>query len=372
MTPDETDREVADTGSRHSTSRRRLALAAAAVATVVLFLFTVRLLGAATEAAAPSLRAAFQTVVVGDVGALGTGWLAAYLVTNGSVVAALSLSLLVADVVSNSQVFLLVAGSRLGGAAIVLLIGGLEFLRKRRFSLRRATGLGVLTFLVTLSIYVPATALGYLALPALRPRLAGLTRAIGVEFRPLTTFEGVTESVLEITGPVVGFLASLALLFACIDLFDRLLGRVDTETLRLHFFTRLRQRWVSFGIGLLVTGLTTSVAFSLGVIVPLYNREYVTRREIVPYILGANVGTLLDTLVVGVVLGSEPAFGAVLTLIGAGLVVTLGALIGFGPYFDAVAGVQDRLDSDRRLFAVFLALLVAVPVALVAVGVLFP
>ena len=351
---------------------RRLVLAAAAVVTLLLFLFAVRLLGAATEAAAPTLRTGFRSLVVGDAGALGASWLGTYLVTNGSVVEALSLSLLSADLVTGSQAFLMVAGSRLGAAAIVLLIGGLEYLRKPRFSLRRATGLGILTFLVTLSVYLPATLLGYLALPALRPRLAGVTDTLGIEFQPLTVFAGLVEGVLSVTGPLLGFGLALVLLFACIDLFDRLLSRVHTDTLRNQFFRRLRQRWVSFGIGLLVTSLTTSVAFSLGVIVPLYNREYVTRREIVRNIVGANVVTLVDTQIVAVVLGIEPGIAAVTTLIGTGLLVTLVVLAGFDPYYDGVTAVQDRLDDDRRLFGVFLAVLVAVPAALVGLAVLLP
>jgi len=353
-----------------SLSVRRVALALAAASTLLLFLFTVRLLGAATEAAAPTLETAFRQVVVGDAGALGAGWLAAYLITNGSVVAALSVTLFAADVVTATQSFLLMAGSRLGGAAIVLLIGGLEYLRKRRFSLRRATGLGVLTFLVTLTIYLPGTVLGYLALPTVRPHLNALAQSLGLSSRPIQVFGGLTDAVLSVTGPLLGFVLSLGLLFACIDLFDRLLKRVDTDFIREHFFTRLRQRWVSFGIGLLVTGLTTSVAFSLGVIVPLYNRDYVTRREIVPYILGAGIGTFLDTLVVAVVLGRGRA--AVLTLIGAGLAVTLLALVAFDPYYDAIAAVQDQLDADRRLFAAFLGLLVAVPAALLLLGAVLP
>jgi len=368
MTPEEV---VGGREADHPT-RRRVALLLAAAATLLVFLFSVRLLGRATEAAAPYVEDAFLAVVVGDAGALGAAWLATYLITNGSVVAALSLTLFAAEIVTATQVFLMVAGSRLGGAAIVLVIGGLEFLRKRRFSLQRATSLGVLTFLVTLSIYLPATVLGYLALPTVTPALTDLSRTLGVDVRPLTVFRPVTDGVLGLVGPFVGFLVGLGLLFACLDVFDRLLGRVETETLRRRFFTHLRRRWLSFGIGLLVTSLTTSVAFSLGVIVPLYNRDYVTRREILPYILGANVGTLLDTLVVAAVLGSEAGVVAVTALIGSGLLVTVLALAVYERYFAAVAAVQDRLRGDRRLFLAFLSLLALVPAALVLLAALAP
>lgn len=59
-------------------------------------------------------------------------WLVTYALTNGSVVAALALSLFQAGLVSLSEAFLMVAGSRLGGAAIVVLVGVFEYLQKRR------------------------------------------------------------------------------------------------------------------------------------------------------------------------------------------------------------------------------------------------
>ncbi len=81
-----------------------------------------------------------------------------------------------------------------------------------------------------------------------------------------------------------------------------------------------------------MTGLNTSVAFWLGVIVPLYNRDYVTRREIIPYTLGGNGGTLSDTFVVAMVLGTEAGIAVITTLAVIGLAVTLVALAGYGPY----------------------------------------
>ncbi|NIT89402.1 MAG: sodium:phosphate symporter, partial [Gemmatimonadetes bacterium] len=51
-----------------------------------------------------------------------------------------------------------------------------------------------------------------------------------------------------------------------------------------------------------------------GVLVPLFNRRGVTRDEVTPYVLGANVTTLLDTFVVAVALQSWDAAGAVLAL----------------------------------------------------------
>jgi len=82
--------------------------------------------------------------------------------------------------------------------------------------------------------------------------------------------------------------------------------------LRRRYVSRLQNKWVSFGLGLIVTGVTTSVAFSLGVIVPLYNRGHIKRDEIMPFVLGANIGTLVDTLIVAIALNT--AVGVLIVL----------------------------------------------------------
>lgn len=67
---------------------------AAGIATVVLFLFAIQLLGTATEAAKPLLESSLDRILVGDSTALGLSWVSTYVLTNGSVVAALAVSLL--------------------------------------------------------------------------------------------------------------------------------------------------------------------------------------------------------------------------------------------------------------------------------------
>lgn len=105
-----------------------------AAATVVLFLFAVQLLGAATDSAAPLLERLLAAVVGGDPSALGLGWVGAYALANGSVVAALALSLFNSDLLSASQLFLMVVGSRLGAAAIVVFVGALDYFHRRGYS----------------------------------------------------------------------------------------------------------------------------------------------------------------------------------------------------------------------------------------------
>jgi len=336
----------------------------AALGALVGFLFAVQLLGAATTAAAPTLRDVFATYVVGDARALGLGWLATYLLTNGSVVAAVSVSLYDAGLTSASQLFMLLAGTRLGGAAVVVLVGALDFLQARSSTFTEAVSLGLLAFVLTHSVFLPATAVGALVLPGLADDLPGLGSAVDLPVEPLSALDPLTVAVVEAVGALPAFALALGLLFASLGLFNAVLGRVDTGWLRHHLFRRFRHRWVAFLLGVFVTGATTSVAFSLGVVVPLYNRGYLERREVVPYVLGANLGTFADTLVVAVVLDAPVAVALVLATVGLGTLFTLAALVAFDAYVGAVETVQDRLLADPRAMLAVVGTLVVVPVAL--------
>jgi len=335
------------------------------LATVGLFLLAIRLLGSATDALTPFLRTVLARVVVDEWSALGLGWLATYLLANGSLVAALSLSLFTADLVSASQLFLMVVGSRLGAAGVVVLIGAFDYSNEELGTLRESTSLGLLAFLLTHSVYVPALAVGYLSLPLVtaiagpgRPR-----RTVGVGAPDL--FSLVTERIVALVGPGVAFVLAVGCILLSLQLFDRLLDAVDKQRLRRRSIRDLNDKWMSFGIGLLLTGLTTSVAFSLGVVVPLYNRGHIKRTEIMPFLLGANIGTLVDTLVVAVALDTPTGVAMVTALLGISFVISVLLLLAYPTYSRVIGAIQREILADQRYFVGFLLALVLVPLGFV-------
>jgi sodium-dependent phosphate cotransporter len=336
------------------------------VVILVTFLLAIRLLGSTTDALSPVLRQYLDRFVVGDWSALGISWVASYALANGSVVAALSLSLFDAELIVTSQLFLMIVGSRLGGAAVVVFIGAFDYLNEELDTLSESVRLGVLTFLLTHSIYLPVLVVGYVSVSRLQ--------AVGIDpLDGLTTTSRVPDvssvvasRVIDVLGPALGFVLAIGLVFLSMRLFDRLLGRLDKQRLRRRYLTRLNDKWVSFGTGLVVTGLTTSVAFSLGVIVPLYNRGHIKRDEIIPYVIGANIGTLVDTLIVAVALDTAVGVLTVAMLLGISLVVSLVALVFYPVYAGFIGTMQDELLESTVLFVGFLLSLLVVPLLLVA------
>jgi len=340
---------------------RGAALAGRLLATAAAFLLAVRLLGAATAAAAPAVAPLLDGA--SPAAALGLGWLAAYALANGSVVAALGLSLFAAGALTAAQLLAVVAGSRLGAAAVVVLVGAADHAQRRRGRLREAVSLGLLAFLVTHTVYLPATALAALALAPLEGRLA--VAAPLPAGRPVGPVAALAGAVVGAVGPLAAVGLGVGLLFAALRLFDRLLAGVETTTTR-RLLGRLERVGVAVLAGLAVTALATSVAFSLGAVVPLFNRGYVDREQLVPYVLGANLGTVADSLLVAAVLGSPAGVAVVLVLLVAATAVTLAALARIDGYRRAVAAAHDRLLGDPRALAGFAVLLVAVPAGLLA------
>ncbi|HMB50811.1 MAG TPA: sodium:phosphate symporter [Natronoarchaeum rubrum] len=335
--------------------------------TIVLFLFAIRLLGSSTDALTPFLRRVLGRIVVGDWSALGLGWFASYVLANGSIVAALSLSLFKSELLLPSQLFLMIVGSRLGGAAVVVFVGAFDYLNEELDTVRESTSLGLLTFLVTHSIYLPALALGYLWLPAIES-VEGQTRLLPESDAAVRDVVSIgAEAIVELVGAGMAFVLAIGLIFLSLRLFDRVLDSVDKRQLRQRYVSKLNDKWVSFGLGLVVTGLTTSVAFSLGIVVPLYNRGHVKRDEIVPFVLGANVGTLVDTLIVAIALDTAVGALTVVVLLVVGFVLSVSVLVFYETYGRIVAAAQRELVGSTWYFVGFLLSLLLVPLLLVAV-----
>ncbi len=306
--------------------------------------------------------------------ALGFGWLSAYLVMSGSPIAAVSLTLFVNDVLTAGQTFVAIAGSRLGASFVVLLVGFVYHFRGED----RVTSLqmGVLALLVTYSVYLPAIPLGLLLLEtgALDPLRFGspgvLVDAIDLAFGPFTG--PLVAALVGALGPAWGLLAvfaiGLAAILGAFHLFDRALPDLDAESPVRGLETHVYRPSVMFAIGLAVTLVTLSVSVSLGILVPLSARGIARRENIVPYIMGANVSTFVDTLFASLLLGSPVAFTIVLAEMASVALLSVGIIaFVFDDYERWVLRSLKLVLRSNVTLAAFMVVIFAVPVVLLLI-----
>ncbi|KAA0239102.1 hypothetical protein EDM76_03805, partial [bacterium] len=238
---------------------------AAALCGVALFIFALEVTKSGSAGIVPLLD---RLSVSGAANATGFGWLLAYLALSGSPVAAIGVTLLAGGTFSEAEAFAVVAGSRLGASFIVLAVGFVLYLARRR----NADGLyiGVVALLTTFTTQGPALLLGLVSLHfgwldgLAFNTPAGMLDVVDAAFgRPVDALDSLLPGwMLFVTG--------VGLLLASFAVFDRALPQLEGEaegvTRALH---ALRRRPLMFLLGCVVTLTTLSVAISLTVLVPL-------------------------------------------------------------------------------------------------------
>ena len=349
------------------TAWKRLSLVKLALFVTSLFLFilAIILMKEGARGVAPLLRDGF--IVSNPFNSLGFGWLFAYVIMSGSPVAAAALTFFDAGVIDQLEAFAMITGSRLGASFIVLFIGFIYVLRGRD----RATslGMGLLSLTVTGTTYTVGLFIGIAIL------YAGLLDWVQLHSGML-----VNSVVDLIFDPIVGlftavlprwllFPVGLGIIIVSFNLFDRCLPEMTVKESQVGRMSRLVYKpWVMFGLGAAITLISMSVSVSLSILVPLSNRGFVRRENVIPYIMGANITTFIDTLLAAVLLGNPPAFTIVLVEM---LSITIVSIIilatTYYRYEHAILRHVAWITSRNRNLAMFMLAIFVIPIILMLV-----
>src|SRR5262245_39849341 len=339
------------------------------VPALFLFILAIQLMKAGAAAVGPTIEGSFP--FANPASTLGTGWLGAYLVLSGSPVAATTISLFGAGSLTRLETLTMLSGSRLGASFIVLVTGFLYTLRRPR---ERNAGLavGLQSMVMTMVQYLPGMVLAALILRA------GMLD--GVRWHA----SGKLDAVLgRLWGPFVDaaeehlpgwalFVVGIATILVSFNLIDRVLPQIDSDSTVSKRRAWLTHPWTMFFLGYVVATLTLSVSVALTVLVPLAVKGYVKRDQALPYIMGANITTLADTLVVAMLQPTPVAARIVLAeAIGVTIVSLLILALLYGPVKRAVIGLDDWLVAKNIRLAGFVVVLFLIPIALLLSGLVY-
>lgn len=351
-------------------SRRRLALPlkiAAFIAALFLFVLAIQLMKEGAKALGPGL--ADSPLFSNAFSTLGAGWLGAYVVLSGSPVAAVALSLYVGGASTELQTFTMLSGSRLGAAFVVLLVGFLYAVRSRGRNRTESIGMGVLALSLTAVVYVPGMLVGY-----------GILKSGILDGIRLSASDNVLSLVDVIWGPALEALTELpdwsllplglAIILVSFRLLDRVLPQLDGERHGSERAAWLKRPWPMFALGCLVATLTLSVSVALTALVPLASRGYIKREESIPYIMGANITTLADTLVAAMILGNSIAVHIVLAeAIGVSIISLVYLGFFYGPLRRSIMALDDWVTASTRRLWLFVAVLFLLPAVFLTSGI---
>ena len=298
---------------------------------------------------------------------MGFGWLFAYVVMSGSPVAASALTFLDAEIITPVQTFSMIVGSRMGASFIILLIGFIYVLRGRNRS--TSLSMGLLSFVVTGSLQIGALIIGTLLLSS------GILERF--QFGQGMAVSAITDKVLD---PISAFFQSflptwalfvvgMGIILITFNLFDKCLPEMTIKESQVGRVSRLVYHpLVMFLLGSAVTLVSMSVSVSLSILVPLSDRGFVRRENVIPYIMGANITTFIDTLLAAILINNPEGITVVLAeMLAVSLTSLIILLTTFRRYERTSLRTVNWITRRNRNLALFMFVIFIVPLILLFV-----
>ena len=344
---------------------------------VALFVFVGALQLMKTGASSLDLLQPGGFLVRNPITTLGLGWLGALFVLSGSPIAATALTLVKAgeeamergaEHFTEIQGFTMLTGSRLGAAFVVLVVAVIYALRGGEGERVKPVSTAVLALSTTALIYIPGAIIGYFLLRS--GPFHSLKLTFPHQFADVIDliYGGMLDRVATWPSWVV-FLGGLGVLLLAFKLIDAVMPSLDEATIGEKRLAWLRAKWPMFALGSLVALITMSVAVALTVLVPLVSKKYVKREDIIPYIMGANITTLGDTMLAAFALNSPGAVRIVLAEVIATSILSVILLAFFYPQIrKGLWKFQKAIVRSKPRLAAFTAGLFIMPLAIVVIA----
>lgn len=355
-------------GSTASTLWRAVRLAAA------LYVLIAALQVIKTGAGAVDIFNSGGFLVRNAASTFGLGWIGAMLTLSGSTAAAAALTLRAAGSITEIQGFTMVTGARLGAAFVVLLIAVIYALRSGEGKRLAPVSTAVMALVITAIIYLPGAIIGFFV-------MRGPMQHVNLHAPPsfgnlVNLLYGWMLNRIDSWPPGLLFVGGLILLLVAFKAVDTLVPEVDEARLEGSRVTWLRRKWPMFALGIVVVIATLSVSVALTVLVPLVAKGYVKREDLIPYIVGADLGTLVDKLLVAFLVGvgpgvthpASPVRIILSEISGTACVGLIIMLFFYKPFKRFVWRFQRQMVRNRLRLGAFTAALLAVPLLILLIA----
>lgn len=270
---------------------------------MLLFLLSIDLMGHSIGLMTGEFTSQISSVTSNPFVGLFIGLVATALLQSSSTTTSIAVAAVASGAISLQNAIPIVLGANIG-TTITSTIISMSYISKLK-EFRRALAAGtshdffnILTVLVLLPIesryHLLAKSSTYISSLFQKDKFGGL-EPVGFQFFSL--FDFVNGAIVSFTGPIIGLLIAVVLLFGCIKLISKwlysiLIGTAKDRFENVVFKTKMR----SFGWGLVLTSIAQSSSLTTSLIVPLVATSKVKIKRAFQFILGANIGTTITAL----------------------------------------------------------------------------
>ncbi|MBU1203907.1 MAG: hypothetical protein KKG60_02460 [Nanoarchaeota archaeon] len=341
---------------------------------IYLFILGLELLKKTSLSLAPNLTNILSSAInTNPIKALSAGWLLTSIFQSSGAIDSLSLTLMANSIISLRAVIFIIMGATIGTTITALIISLLTKAKKRDF--RHGFEIGT-----SATIYNVLIIAIFFILEITFKELSSITQVIN-SFIHTPKIGFIPDLVSFITSPVINPLSKisfkpLVLLIAFLLLLVSLRflsksvvqaigGEKQTkEIIRKYFSSKTK----SFFIGIGITAIVFSSSITIGLLVPLTMSRLITLKKAIPFILGAEIGTMTDVLLASIIIGKSITLSLALMYL---IMLIIGALI-FLPNTSIIFNLtkyvsKHLLNISRKRAVLYLITFITIPLIILLI-----
>lgn len=320
---------------------------------------------------------------------LGVGWFTSFLTMNSTSIATLGINFVGHGILQPLEGFFLLIGSRIGSSAIILILGIIFYLKGQSYY--RSIYVGLVGFFSILATSLLALFFGRMV--ELLKIHEFIARSIHSPGRgSLTTWisESLTynfaQTVSEKIGPVLTFLIGFILIILVIEFLNKVFYIIDfskqdfeKSPFKKRILKLLHTPIFAFFLGLIITALTLSITISMSILIPIYTQESlrsrlkeifspsrrIATRIIIPYALGANIGSFLDTIVLAKISNTFIGLALVYNVILSSILAVILIMLLYRMFSHTITKISDWMLSKPDYLPEIIILLIVFPLLLI-------
>ena len=237
------------------------------------------------------------------INAFGIGWLITLVMLSSGATASALLSLHAVGILGTGVLIYMILGTRIGTTITALSVSLISHAKKRR-DFRHGFEIGLANLVYAFPIAILMFLLEYFF--DILSRTGSYFLSLNIPFK-LNFIDFVTLPLIK----MISFLPEFVLIFFGIFLLlvslrempRFMLSLWGEDYLRKKIGKYLGKKWKAFLIGFFFTAFLLSTSITITLLIPVVVLRLVNLKKVIPYMIGANLGGVIDIVLSGLVIG---------------------------------------------------------------------
>lgn len=244
------------------------------------------------------------------VNAFGSGWLLSIIMQSSGAATAAIMSVFSLGVLNSSILVYMIIGSRIGAVISAFLVSMLIIAKRRDFRHGFEIGLTNLIYALPIAGLMFIAEYSFSLFSKTGTNFLASEYSFNIDFINYITMPliNLMKSIPEL---FLFFLGILLLVFSLQLMSKNLFSLFDKDKLKKNLNKYFSSKSEAFLIGFVLTAIFLSTGITISLLVPLIVSRLINLKKAIPYMIGANLGGVIDVIISGLIIGGKAMPGVI-------------------------------------------------------------